>query len=139
MIYDDKYHYFLCDDYYFNSMYLSLEDKKRYSKYILIFYKDNGSVLNKRIYTYDDINNFNYEVLAKYYVEEIDITGTNFESEYSYSKVFKVNNIGIYKKVLYDSSFDCEVKFDDKEVYDLINSYDSKWSTINEKEFFSNQ
>lgn len=134
MLYDDKYSYFLSDDFTFNSNYLMSKDK--YDKYILVFYNDGERVLSKKIRSNADLKDIN-NIVVKYYIESINITDVPFESEFSYSEMLFVRGIGYYKRVIFLDDLEYS-KQDNELIRKKICSYDKNWQSldINELKFF---
>ena len=137
MFYDDKYSYYIVDDYYFNSC--CLNSNKKVEKYILIFYRDNEQIKSIKVKEYDKCKKLNLDIIVKYYIEEIDIKDIPFESEYNYSFCFNIKNIGYIKKVICNTD-DFETN-DNEKLKKQIDYYDKNWKSfgVDDKQFLNEQ
>ena len=136
MLYDDKYSYILCDDYAFNNNYLLANEEGRYSKYVLVFYKAGEKVLSKRAYSLFGLNEIE-NIILKYYIESIVLTGMPFESEYEYSEILLIKGLGCFKKVIPLDNDD--IHLDKNLIKEKIQHYDKEWDSLNidEQKFFN--
>lgn len=137
MLYDEKYSYLIIDKYEFDSSFLNTRNVKTTKKYVLVFFSQNDEIKCIKLETYNDVKNFGYEVMVKYYIEELNITGDYFESEYSYSVCYNIKGIGYIKKVV--PLIESDLIFDNEHLKEILDYYDTNWRLFNidEWEFFN--
>ena len=124
------------DEYSFNASYLNAKKKNNLKKYILVYYIEKDKIKCLKVFSYNELKKIEFDIIVKYYIEELDITGDDFESQYNSSICYKIENIGYIKKVI--PNLDLDDHYENEEVKSMIDNYDKNWKrfNLNEENFF---
>lgn len=92
MNFDNNYNYKIISEYDFNKKYLLCKnDGSIYSKYILVFYKEDNKVKEAKVSDKLSLKNYN-DVLCFYELEKIISSCVEFDSEYIEKEYYKIND-----------------------------------------------
>jgi hypothetical protein len=140
MLFEDGYNYTLLDQVGYDMCYLEAKQNNVCARrYIKIYYKNGNEIENKEIHDLKDLKKYN-NIINKYYIEELDMTGSTHNLEYVTSKYYDVIGIGCFQKWIceFESNEKYEVAQNDK-IKKIIEKYDSEFKgNINDEEFFDN-